>query len=906
MDNVKIQINGQEIAAEKGARLLDVCLQNNFAVPHLCYFERLEPYAGCRTCVVEIEGVRGTPVSCTATVTDGMVVWTDTPKLDEIRHGTMEYILCDHPGRCFDCHRLEHCGPGLICLRDEIVTERCLTCAKNRFCELQEVSEHIDMRGANLYYEEKQAWYGEENDRQVMRVIRTNPFIELEFDKCIICTRCVRVCDEVRGRGVFTLSYKGPNAKIDTMFGVPLQDTDCEFCGACVDVCPTAAIMDKRSKWAGIPDQTVETICPHCSVGCGLKVAVKKGRITGSFPDFDSPVNRGQICARGRYGLEFVQDENRLTTPLIRKNGELEEASWDEALNLVSVKLKSYSGDEFGLVTSAGLTNEDNYLAQKFTRVAMGSNNVDHGSSLLDRDTQRTFRDRLGEAASTNTWRDLADAKCILILDGSITKSHVVAGIEVMEAARRNGGRLIVAASERPEIVDLVGSGCIWLQIKAGSEGYLAAGLARALVDGELLPEGVDVAGAKKATEALSVAQASAITGVIEQSIRDAAAIFGKASPASVIFPAELPWLADGADAVNGLVNLTLAGGTLGAPSGGLYALLPAANSQGTLDVGAAPDMLPGHRDIVDDTSRGEVGEFWGVTLPAEAGRSAAGIYEAAAAGTVKALYIIGENPAAGPNATLIADACRNAEFTVVQDVTLTETAQLADVVLPGATFAEKQGTMTNNERRIQLLSQVIPAIGEARPDWLILAALGHKAVGSGFEFGDAGAVMDEIAQVTPIYAGVSHFRLESGGLAWPVSANGANGSESLYDTGFGDGKGSMIPLQLAMPKQTPDVLTLKALNAGGPRGLVERGGVGQLVAAEIVEISAGDARRLCIKDGDPVAVSATNGSVTATARISAISNPGAARVSLVFGETVTALRNGDGALAHEVRLTKA
>ena len=336
LDNVKIQINGQEIAAEKGARLLDVCLQNNFAVPHLCYFERLEPYAGCRTCVVEIEGVRGTPVSCTATVTDGMVVWTDTPKLDEIRHGTMEYILCDHPGRCFDCHRLEHCGPGLICLRDEIVTERCLTCAKNRFCELQEVSEHIDMRGANLYYEEKQAWYGEENDRprscgsfgQIRSSSWSSTSASFALAACGSATKC--------GDAAFLRCH--------TKVQMP-RSTRCSEClcrtriassvAPASDVCPTAAIMDKRSKWAGIPDQTVETICPHCSVGCGLKVAVKKGRITGSFPDFDSPVNRGQICARGRYGLEFVQDENRLTTPLIRKNGELEEASWDEALNLV-------------------------------------------------------------------------------------------------------------------------------------------------------------------------------------------------------------------------------------------------------------------------------------------------------------------------------------------------------------------------------------------------------------------------------------------------------------------------------------------------------------------------------------------------------------------------------------------
>lgn len=820
-DTVTIRANGQEIVCDKGARLLDVLLQNGIHVPHLCYFERLSPYAGCRTCVVEIEGVRGTPVSCTATVTDGMVVTTESQKIDEIRHGVMEYILCDHPGRCFDCHRLEHCGPGLICLRDEIVTERCLTCAKNRFCELQEVSEHINMRGRNLYYTETQTWYGEKNDREVMRIIRTNPFIELEFDKCIVCTRCVRVCDEVRGRGVFTLSYKGPQAKIDTMFGVPMQDTDCEFCGACVDVCPTAAIMDKTTKWVGIPDRTVETVCTECSVGCGIKLAVKKGTLTQGLADFDGPANRGQICAKGRYGQGYVQAPDRLGSPRIRKDGGLQDATWDEALSLVAEQLKA-AGAGSAFLTSARLTNEDLYLVRQVA-AGLGSSAVDHTRSALSRRTLAVMRERVGSAAAaTNTWRAIAGARTVFLLGTGVTQTHSVAGVEVMEAVRRNGARFIVATHDEPEIIRLCGDVSLNLRYREGTEAALVAGLLAA------------VRGDSAAVEA-----AAAVTGVAGSLIQQAGSELAASASTAILAPVELPWMAGTDDVVHGVLDLA-AVSSANAASGGVYWLLPDANTQGAADMA------------------GEAG-----------GAGTGAIVDGLASGSLTAAWLVDVTNMAQANLAVLRDALQKAAFVVVQATAPTPLDDVAHVILPGQVSQEKAGTVTNNERRIQRLQPGVTPAGDSRPDWQILAEVGRRAGIGGIDYTLVDDVTAALVAATPAYAGLD---LDTA-PCWPLDAGRlADRSTSIQVAAGGD-----------------DSLALRNLYSG----MTARLSAPVDGVAEIAEIHPDDAARLGIGDGDTVVVTGGEGRVQAVARISAGGAPGAVRLGYLYRESLDTLPAG-------------
>ena len=373
MDKITLTINDQTVEASAGMTVLQAARKAGIYIPTLCYYEPLTPYGGCRMCVVEIEKMRGFPTACTTPADNGMVVKTNTEQLQEFRRGVLELILTEHPHVCLTCDRRERCEPFDICLRSVNVTERCVVCPKNRHCELQQVFDYVKLNEVTLPYKYRE-----------IPIHTEDPFFDRDYNLCILCGRCVRVCQEVRGAAAIAFTYRGSQALVGTAFDHSLQDSGCQFCGACVDSCPTGALMERSRKWEGITaEREVLTTCPYCGVGCQLELQIKNGRIIEVLPNKENEVNRGQACVKGRFGIqEFVHHPERLTKPLVKRDGKFVETTWNEALEIVARKLASYGANELGVVVSAKATNEDNYVAQKLARAVLGTNNVDHCARL--------------------------------------------------------------------------------------------------------------------------------------------------------------------------------------------------------------------------------------------------------------------------------------------------------------------------------------------------------------------------------------------------------------------------------------------------------------------------------------------------------------------------------------------
>jgi len=879
---IRLTIDGQEVKASTGMTVLEAAQSAGIYIPTLCADPDLKPYGGCRLCIVEIEKMRGFPTSCTTPATEGMIVKTNTEAVNEVRRTVVELLLSDHPSECLICHRRERCGPFDICLRNVAVTERCVTCAKNEHCELQDIVDYLGITELPFKHTERS-----------YPVDTSNPFFYRDLDKCVLCGKCVRVCDEVLGVGAVAIINRGFDSKVATFGDRPIIDSNCVSCGECVAHCPVGALMPKVTER---PEEEVATTCTYCGVGCGLYLGVKDGKVISVRGKREGTVNNGFLCVKGRFGFDFINHEDRLKSPLIKKNGKFVEAGWDEALTLVSQKLGGYKPNELAVVSSAKCTNEDNYVAQKFARAVLKTNNVDHCARLCHAPTVAGLVQSFGSGAMTNSFGEFRDAGCIFAIGTNTTEAHPIIALELKRAVD-NGARLIVA---NPREIDLVHWSYLWLRHNPGSDVALLMGMMRVIVDEGLLDKSFidkrceNFEAFKASLKAFDLDFVERTTGVPKEKIAEAARIYANEKPSAILYAMGITQHSHGTDNVIATANLAMLTGNVGKPASGVNPLRGQNNVQGACDMGALPNVYPGYQAVTDAKVKAKFEAAWGGSLSPSAGLPVTEMVEAAYKGKIKAMYLIGENPLLSePDITHTEEALDKLDFLVVQDIFLSETARLADVVLPGVSFAEKEGTFTNTERRVQRVRKAVEPVGESRADWLISCQLGKMMGGKGFDFKNASQIMEEIASVTPSYGGISFKRIEKGGLQWPCPTPDHPGTPILHTQQFTRGKGQFIPLEYKPPMELPDkqyplVLTtgrsLYHFHTGTMTRRVE--GLNVLKKEGEVEMNPADAAKLGIVDGDRVKVASRRGEVVAKANVTEASPTGVVFMTFHFAES--------------------
>ena len=907
-DDITITIDGVEIVTQPGKMVLEAAIDAGIYVPYLCYHPGMKPYAACRMCVVEVEGQRGYPAACTLPVADGMVVRNQAQEVDQLRRSVMEMLIAEHPNGCLTCHRIDICGPNDVCLRHVSVNDRCVTCPKNERCELKDTVRYL---GMNL---ESPLGYKYRN----IPLEVADPFYDRDYNLCIVCGRCVRACEELRGDDAIGFTERSGQALVGTSFGTSLLESGCEFCGSCIDVCPVGALVERDHKWEKAR-RVERSICPHCPVGCQLNLEFNgNDELIRAVPEINSPANKGQACFKGKFGLEFVNDRERLTTPLVRRDGQLMESTWGEALDFVADRLKQVSGKEFALLASPSGTNEELYLAQKFARAVMHSNNIDLTSNT-NPELVWGLETTLGIPAATNSIWELEQSGCILSFNNNVTEEQNVFAVPIKRAARKDTKLVVIDSRE----VELTRYAHVWLRPAPGTELLLLGGILRTILDlglarEEWLEENCESpATLYYALRSLDMGDVAARTGVSADAIAEAARLYAGADTAAVVYG--LDNIPDGheRDCVFALVDLALLTGNLGRPGNGLYPMRQGANEQGGWDVGCLPNRLPGYGWVSEEQDRQAVESLWGTELPESPGFGLAGSVDAARSGELKAALVIGNSPnfTNGRLSDPI-EALAGIETLVVHDTFLTPLAQNADVVLPRITFVEKTGTYTNLERRVQLLKSGLHKDDNARSESWIFSQLAERLSPGIMPDTSPSDTMDEIAGVVPIYGGITHRRLERegslvlrthldspqptqvlyasrqhNGLQWPCPEEGHPGTASLYVDGFGERKAEpMTPaFGLSVPELPPElpmwyspgrVLLQQHRDmevVKGKRNMIRR--------EEWVEVNPSDASDGGLTEGDKVSVETSDGTMPGVVRFNAGLPKGVIGTTGLFGQ---------------------
>lgn len=817
---VNLTIDDKQVTVAKDATIYDAAKAAGIRIPILCHDKKLHPFGGCRMCLVEVEQMKGRQIpACTTPVTEGMIVRTMTDEIIKARKMVLELLLLKHP---IDCPVCDAAGD----------------------CDLQ-----------NLTYEYKVNVNRFQDEKFNHKIDYENPLIERDMNRCIHCGKCARICDEIVSFGAYTFISRGIEAKMGTEFDGPLN---CEFCGSCVSVCPVGALLSRpfkfKARWWAL-DKT-KTVCSYCGTGCQLTLGVKDNKVLTTIYDENQGFHNGQLCTRGRWGYQFANSEKRLTTPLIRKNGTLIEASWDEALTLVTRRLaeeKAAGGKTVAGLVAPRLTNEELFLFKKLFTDGLGSDNIDHSAGYAHEALTKGAKESLGYPASPAVIADIQKTGLLLVVKSDAYETHPVIGFEINLGVKRKGVDLRIVSDKRGKLTKLPKA--VTYLHKPGSELLLFKAMARVIIDENLLDAGASAISGldelKKTLEGCAPEQIAETCGLAAADIAALARDYAKAEKALILLPLGLGYSGHGKELAQALINLALLTGKLGKEGCGVLIMAEKNNSQGAADLGL---------------------------YPTAGGKDAGAIIEGCASGAVKTLYVAGENPVVSyPDRKRTEAALDKVEFLVVQDLFLTETAEKADVVLPACSFAEKDGTFTSVGRAVQRVNRAIKPLGLAKTDFEILNQL-CEALGTSSYAGPA-AVLAEIAATVPSYQGLTLAGLGDTGAIYPVA-----------------GTPRFIPVAGAAVAAEPGKFALLTGSALNHCGTLSRFGEGpMLVCPEgYLELGRDDAKSLGINDGDQVTVKSAAGEIRLKAKVGTRMPQGVVFAPYHFGEpSVNSLSTG-------------
>ncbi len=839
MDLIKLTIDGRNVEVPAGTSVLDAAESIGIHIPRLCYDPSLSSVGACRLCVVEIDGIRNLPASCVTWVSEGMVVRTGTPAVIEARKTNLELLIANHPLDCLICEKMGEC---------KLV----------EYCYQYGVSES-PYQGEKHHYDPE----------------LSNPFIVRDLNKCILCGKCIRACAEWPGKDILDFSYRGFNTKVTTFGDTPYLESDCIFCGSCVAVCPTGALTEKQMRGKGRRWEVkkVRTTCPFCGTGCNFDLNVKNGKVIGVTSSPDAEVNGSVLCIKGRFGWDFVHSDQRLKTPLIKKNGKFEAASWSEAFDLIATRFREikdkYGPDSFAALGSARCTNEDNYLLQKFTRAVMGTNNVDHCARTCHAPTVAGLAISFGSGAMTNPIADVDGAELLFLTGTNTTEAHPIIGCKIRQAHRR-GAMLIVIDPRRTE---LAAEADYFLQIKSGTDIALINGLSHIIIeeglhDRKFIEERCEnFEEFREMVAKYTPERVSGITGVPVDTLYTIARLYATTDRAGIFYTLGITEHTTGTRNVMSCANLAMLTGHIGRPSVGVNPMRGQNNVQGACDMGAIPNVYQGYQAVINGAAREKFERAWGVPLDNKTGLMIPDMFDKANEGKLKAMYILGENPVlTDPNSNHIRSGLEKLEFLVVHELFLTETAAYADVVLPAASFVECDGTFTNTERRVQRVRKAIESL-PGKANWETICQMVTR-MGYPMNYRHPGEIWDEMASLAPAYAGINYERLEQkGGLQWPCPTCDHPGTPVLHADSFTRGKGLFQGIEDVPPAELPDRSYPFLLNTG--RILqhynvttMYSAGIMTLWNEEFAMVSPEDALDLRLNTGDRIRVSSRRGEV--------------------------------------------
>jgi formate dehydrogenase major subunit len=852
---VTVEIDGMPITVPPNTSVMRAAAMTGIDIPKLCATDSLDAFGSCRLCLVEIDGRRGTPASCTTPVADGMKVRTQTPKVEKLRQGVMELYISDHP---LDC----------------------LTCSANGDCELQDMSGVVGLR---------QVRYGYEGENHLdLLTDSSNPYFDFEASKCIACSRCVRACGEVQGTFALTIEGRGFESKVSAG-GVDFMSSECVSCGACVQACPTATLNEKSVVQLGMPTRSVVTTCAYCGVGCSFKAELRGDELVRMVPYKGGDANEGHSCVKGRFAFGYATHPDRQMNPMIRESveDEWQVVDWATATSYTARKLlevqAKYGPGSIGGITSSRTTNEEVYVVQKMVRAAFGNNNVDTCARVCHSPTGYGLNQTFGTSAGTQDFKSVAKSDVIVVIGANPTDGHPVFASR-MKRRLREGAKLIVIDPRR---IDLVRSPHVeaqhHLQLQPGTNVAVVNAFAHVIVTEGLVAEDFVAArceGYEEWAEFIARPENSpetteSISGVPAAELRAAARMYATGGNAAIYYGLGVTEHSQGSTMVMGMANLAMATGNIGRDGVGVNPLRGQNNVQGSCDMGSFPHELPGYRHVSDDAVRELFETVWGRTILPEPGLRIPNMFDAAIDGSFRALFVQGEDIAqSDPNTKHVFAALESLDLLVVQDLFINETAKMAHVFLPGTSFLEKDGTFTNAERRINRVRPVMaPKTG--KHEWEVACEIA-QAMGYPMSYNHPREIMDEIAALTPTFAGVSFDRLDKlGSVQWPCNDNAPEGTPIMHVDAFVRGKGHFVPTTFVptderSTRKYPLILTtgriLSQYNVGAQ---TRRTANVAWHREDVLEIHPHDAEVRGINDGDEVSLSSRVGETALRATLS-------------------------------------